>query len=556
MGAIRELADGYLDEQIALDPLLATYKGVPGHDHELTDFSPDGLAERDSLARRTLARLADLEPADDADRRCGELLASRLANDIARHDAGEDLRPLRVIGSPVGALRAVFDLTRRDTDDDWAVVARRIAAVPEAYARLRTSLSSGMSADLFAAPRQALACAVQAATWAGIESGTTPWFAQYVAAGPASLRTELGRAAVAATDALADFAGWLRETYVPAAAGTPDAVGADRYALAAAGTLGARLDIGEAYGWAWDELVRIETEMVDVAQRLVPDGSIADAFEHLDTAGPAIDGAENLRAWLQDLVDRTVDELGVAHFAIAAPLRRCEVMIAPPGTAAAQYYTAPTADFSRPGRTWNPTMGRTRFPTWGEVSTCYHEAVPGHQLQLAQWVHRAPQLSQFQTTAYVSGNIEGWALYAERLMDELGALDDPGYRLGYLVAQQLRATRVIVDIGMHHGLRFPDGQPFHVGEMMTPELGREFLFQHAGKERDFLDSEWVRYLGWPSQAICYKLGERVWLAGRDAASRRAAREGRAFDLKAWHAAALDLGSTGLDALAETLPTIG
>ena len=556
MGAVRDLADQYLDEQIALDPMLATYKGVPGHDHELTDFSPEGLAERTDLARRTLVRLADLDPAEDADRRCGRLLADRLANDIARHDAGEDLRALRIIGSPVGALRAVFDLTRRDTDEDWAVVARRVAAVPDAYTRLRASLSSGMSARVFAAPRQALACASQAATWAGIETGTTPWFADYVAAGPASRRAELDRAAVAASDALASFARWLRETYVPAAEGTPDAVGADRYALAAAGTLGARLDIAEAYSWAWDELVRIETEMIDVTRRLVPGGSITDAFEHLDTVGPAIDGAENLRAWLQDLVDRTIDELGSSHFVIAAPLRRCEVMIAPPGTAAAQYYTAPTADFSRSGRTWNPTMGRTRFPTWGEVSTCYHEAVPGHHLQLAQWVHRAPQLSQFQTTAYVSGNIEGWALYAERLMDELGALDDPGYRLGYLVAQRLRATRVIVDIGMHHGLRFPDGQPFHAGEVMTPELGREFLFDHAGKDREFLDSEWVRYLGWPSQAICYKLGERVWLAGRDAASRRAAAEGRPFDLKAWHAAALDLGSTGLDALAEILPSLG
>jgi uncharacterized protein (DUF885 family) len=78
---------------------------------------------------------------------------------------------------------------------------------------------------------------------------------------------------------------------------------------------------------------------------------------------------------------------------------------------------------------------------------------------------------------------------------------------------------------------------------------------HAGRDHEFLQSEWVRYLGWPAQAICYKLGERVWLAGRDEARRRSAAEGRPFDLRAWHAAALDMGSTGLDALAEELPAL-
>jgi uncharacterized protein (DUF885 family) len=165
-------------------------------------------------------------------------------------------------------------------------------------------------------------------------------------------------------------------------------------------------------------------------------------------------------------------------------------------------------------------------------------------------------LSVYQTTTVVSGNIEGWALYAERLMDERGAFTDPGHRLGYLVAQQLRATRVIVDLGMHHELSFPTGQPFHPGETMTPELGRQFLFAHAGRDEVFLQSEWVRYLGWPAQAICYKLGERVWRAGRDAAQARAAAERRPFDLRAWHAQALGLGSTGLDTLADVLPTLG
>ena len=175
----------------------------------------------------------------------------------------------------------------------------------------------------------------------------------------------------------------------------------------------------------------------------------------------------------------------------------------------------PSLDFSRPGRTWYPTLGRHRFPIWKDVSTWYHEGVPGHHLQLAGGWRWADRLSRYQRAEHVSGDAEGWALYAERLMDELGFLTAPDRRLGFLSAQQLRATRVVVDIGMHCEMEIPTGQPFHPGERWTPELGREFLLAHGGPDPDFLESEWLRYLGWPGQAIGYKLGERVWLAGRD-----------------------------------------
>jgi uncharacterized protein (DUF885 family) len=187
------------------------------------------------------------------------------------------------------------------------------------------------------------------------------------------------------------------------------------------------------------------------------------------------------------------------------------------------------------------------------VSTWYHEGVPGHHLQLAQWVLLSRELSRYQATlGMVSANVEGWALYAERLMDELGFFSDPGRRLGYLVGQQLRAVRVVIDIGMHLELDIPAGQPFHPGERWTPELGHEFLLANAGTDTGFLESELVRYLGVPGQAIGYKLGERVWLEGRAEARRR---HGRDFDLKAWHMAALAQGSLGLDDLAEELAAL-
>jgi uncharacterized protein (DUF885 family) len=341
------------------------------------------------------------------------------------------------------------------------------------------------------------------------------------------------------------LAHWLRTDYSAAAQHQPDAVGLDRYRLGVRQFLGADLDPIEAYDWAWDELNSIESEMRQVCAQILPGASIEETYEHLDATGEAMEGEEDLRQWLQDLMDDTVSALHGTHFDLPEQLRTIEAMIAPPGSAAAQYYSPPTADFSRPGRTWYPTLGKTRFPIWGEVSTCYHEGVPGHHLQIAQWLYEAPHTSKFQTYMYVSGNIEGWALYSERLMDELGFLRNPGERLGYLVAQQLRATRVIVDIGMHLSLPIPGGQPFHPGTKWSAELGRDFLAQHAGKDTSFMDSEWVRYLGWPAQAICYKLGERVWLAGRQAAKQRAAAAGETFDLKAWHTRALAMGSTTL-----------
>lgn len=210
------------------------------------------------------------------------------------------------------------------------------------------------------------------------------------------------------------------------------------------------------------------------------------------------------------------------------------------------YYTGPAEDFSRPGRTWYPTLGKTDFPLWGEISICYHEGVPGHHLQVGQVRYLKDHLSRFQRLTGVSGHSEGWALYAERLMDELGYFENPDYRLGFLRAQVMRAVRVVVDIGMHLELSLPADEKFHPGESWTPDLGQEFLFERSCFPRDMMASELDRYLGMPGQAISYKVGERVWLGVRHEAQRR---QGAAFDLKTFHARSLDLGPLGLEQLA-------
>jgi uncharacterized protein (DUF885 family) len=549
---VRALADDYVARLADLDTRTATVLGTHPGDDRVPDLSPDGHRALDELARSVLAALPAAGVTDDDDRRCARLLRERIEADLAVSEAGEQLREVRNIFGPHSQVRQLFELMPTGTPDDWAVVARRLAKVPEAYAGYIATLTEGSGHGLYAAPRQVETVVGQLDEWLAAPAGS--WFHAFVAGAPEGTSDAVHSALADAADAAAVATAGLREymagTYLPAAHDTPDAVGAERYRLGARRSTGADLDLAEAYAWGWDEFRRLDAEMRREATAVLPGADPVTAMRHLDENGDAVEGVEEVRAWLQRMMDTAMAELEGTHFDIAPPVRAVESMIAPAGSAAAPYYTRPALDFSRPGRTWLPTLGETRFPLWGLVSTWYHEGVPGHHLQLAQWAHLSDRLSTFQTSVgSVSGNVEGWALYAERLMDELGYLTLPGARLGYLDAQQMRAIRVVVDIGMHLELEVPGDSPLHAGERWTPQVAREFFGAHSGRSGAFIDSEIVRYLGWPGQAIGYKLGERAWLAGRDAAKAAA---GPAFDLKRWHAAALSLGSLGLDDLTDEL----
>ncbi|WP_040338637.1 DUF885 domain-containing protein [Candidatus Blastococcus massiliensis] len=551
----RQVADAYVAAACELDPMLATQLGVAPGEDRLPDLSPDGLAAEATLARDTLAELDRVLAADPAldddpvERRCARLLRERLTAELDAYGAGEGYRSLNILFSPVHSVRQIFSLMPSATGDDWAVIARRMARVPAAFQAYRTTLEEAVRRELLVAPRQVRTIVEQLDEWTA-----GPYFASFVASGPEALQAELQAAAAAADGAVADMRDYLRDEYAPRTEGVPDGVGRDRYAMAVRRWTGSDLGRGqgleEAYAWGWSEHKRILAEQRIEADRVQAGATPMEAMRLLATSGPAVEGVEEIRVRLQAMMDEAIAELDGTHFDLAEPLRRVEAMIAPPGSAAAPYYTRPSQDFSRPGRTWLPTLGRTRFPLWDLVSIWYHEGVPGHHLQLAQWAYVSQQLSTYQTSVgSVSANVEGWALYAERFMDELGYFPDPGTRLGFLDAQQLRSVRVVIDIGMHLQLPIPDDAEGalaeHRGQPWTPDLARAFLGENSGAALAFLDSELVRYLGIPGQAIGYKLGERAWLAGREAA--RQAR-GEAFDLKAWHMAALSQGSLGLDDL--------
>ena len=321
--------------------------------------------------------------------------------------------------------------------------------------------------------------------------------------------------------------------------------------MLARGFLGADVDLDEAYDWGWDELGRIEADMVGECAQIRPGASIDETVAWLETESDlVVEGEDALRAWLQELMDTAIADLDGTHFDIAPPVRRVEAMIAPPGGAAAMYYTGPRR--TSPG----PVAPGTRRPA-SSASRCGARSPPRTTRACPAITCRSPRSC---CSASTSPGCSAWASSPATAragpstpsgsMDELGYLDRPEYRLGMLAAQALRAVRVIIDIGMHLELEIPADQPpteapFHPGERWTPDLGRAFLYHRSRHPESFMASEIVRYLGWPGQAISYKIGERVWLEARADAR---ARHGAAFDLKAFHAYALDLGPLGLDLL--------
>ncbi|WP_405495073.1 DUF885 domain-containing protein [Nocardia sp. NBC_00511] len=563
----RALADDYVHALAGRDAYLAVRTGLDTSDGELPDLSPDGLTAVAGLARRTLTDLDAIENSgqvtDPGEQRCGKLLRERLTVELALRAAGEDRRsvlPFNVLtltapsASPLMGLRDIFTLMPTATLEQWQVIGRRMANIPTALRQYRATLADAIDRKLLCGPRQ-VAEVLDALGQLVSGNNADGWFGDFSSGAPESVRSEVQAAAKSANAAMTEMQGWLEKVYAPAVVTQPDTVGPERYARWVRYWCGADLDLDEAYNWAWEQFTQVEAEMRQLAAAVVPGSTPLQAMAWLDEHGEAYDGTDAIRGYLQQQIDRAIKDMQGIYFDLPDPLLQVEAMIAPAGaSAAAPYYSPPAVDFSRPGRTWLPTGGKTRFPIWRLVDLWYHESVPGHHIQLGQWTYLAKELTVYQSTmGFVAANAEGWAMYAEQFMDELGYYaDNPAVRLGYLNAQMQRIQRVIIDIGMHAGLNFPTSAPMLAGQPVTAQHARSFFGAYCGLPGDQLDAEIIRYLSLPGQAITYKLGQRVWLAGR-AAARKA--HGADFDIKAWHMAAISQGSLGLDALARELAAL-
>lgn len=544
-----EISDRYTDLWAALHPISATQYGVAGYDGECPDLSPDGHERSVDLARSTRVELdPHLSHPDVVQAFAAKVLAAALDAQIGLHEAGDWKRDLNHIHSPFQIIRDVFDVMPKETSSDWENIRSRLVGLEQMLDGYRRSLTVGVETGDTVALRQAESV-VEQVDYAASDRSTFNAFPGMAAekdvdSGP------IVEAVGASRRACADFAAWLREIYLPAA--TPnDAVGEERYVRNAERFLGMELDPHETYEWGWSEVHRIRHEMSFAAAEVDPDKSIEEVIELLDT-DPARSAAtrDDFVEFVSDIQQQAIEQLDGEHFEVPDELKTVTVSIAPPGVPLGAWYVGPNEDFTRSGSIWYAPGERERLPYWQEVSTAYHEGFPGHHLQVGTAILQSDKLSRFhRAVIWHPGSGEGWALYAERLMEELGFFEKPEYRLGLLASQLFRSVRVVVDIGAQLGKRIPADAPLYAGDVWDYERAVDYINLVGLEARDVSESEVKRYLGWYGQAIAYKVGEREILAIRDDAMRR---DGPAFNRKNFHQQMLEAGGIRLDHLREEL----
>ena len=547
---VDQIANEYFEKILDLNPVQATELGRKGVETLYPDYSPAGEKAFARLTKKTLKKVDNVLPIDDVDLVTLDALQERLSLYRKQYKAGFGGWQMNNIASVPQEVRSVFDLMKRNTQQDWEHIIGRMHRVTEALEGYIQTLEAAREEGKVAPRRQVDIVIEQTAAYYA-PGGFFDELAAEVAAAVPSLKDEVAAGAEAAKEGYRRLNSYLVEKLQPVAP-SRDAVGRKAYSLHSRSFLGTTIDLDETYAWGVKELESIIARQREVAEEIEPGASIERAKQLLDE-DPArqLHGTDELKAWMQKLADAAVENLAGSHFEIGGPMRRIECCIAPTNEGGI-YYTGPSPDFSRPGRMWwSVPEGEDTFTTWRETSTVYHEGVPGHHLQIAIATALQGTMNSWRTNMlWVSGHGEGWALYAERLMEELGYLKDPGDRMGMLNAQRMRAARVVFDIGVHCEMPIPDEWAEQLGvepgTIWTSELGYEFLKLNLDESEGHLRFEFLRYLGWPGQAPSYKIGERLWLELRDQALRRG------DDMRAFHTRALLLGSVGLDTLRRAL----
>ena len=546
---IDKIAEDWVATMVDLDPDTAIWMGVEGRIGEIGDYSPAGHDRYVDEATKVIAALAAEKPVDEVDEVTKTDITSELQLELASAEAGYHLRDLNVIASPAQGIREIFDLMPTDAADDWSVIAKRLGNVAGAVDGYIEMLRRGIAEGHVPARRQVAEVAQQARKH-GDPLGFFGDFAKDARLAddvelPTALAADVKKGAEASAQAYDRLAEFLEKELAPAATEV-DAVGREFYALRSQHFLGAKIDLDETYEWGIEELARMVDEQTRIAHEILPGSTVEEAVAHLEKdPSRKLQGTDALQRWMQETSDRAVADLSKNHFDIPDAIKNLECMIAPTQEGGI-YYTGPSDDFSRAGRMWwSVPEGVTEFDTWRELTTVYHEGVPGHHLQIAQAVYNRGTLNLWRRQlGGTSGHAEGWALYAERLMQELGYLDDPADRLGMLDGQRMRAARVVLDIGVHLGKPRLDGTG-----VWDHDYALEFMSQNVNMNDAFIRFEVNRYLGWPGQAPSYKVGQRIWEQIRDAAQTR---DGSSFSFKEFHKKALDIGGVGLDTLKATL----
>lgn len=529
-------------------PEFATYRGDMRFNDRLTDASPEAQAAADQRVREWLAE-AKAIPADrlgPTDRVSLDMFIGARERDVATM-AFPGWRTLRV--GVLGGVQSDFADLMRPTPMATAAQAEQLFARMAAYPRqmehhigeMRRGIALGWVPGRDVLERVLAQLDAQLA----VRTEDSPYFAPFKRLGSAIAaddRTALqarGRAAVErdVLPALRRLRAFVADEYLPKApadgslAGYPD--GRAVYEMLVRQQTTTTLTAQEIHAIGLRELERLHREIDGVMKAMKFEGDFAAFVKHLYTDPKYFTASpEALLAGYRDIAKRIDAELPRLFAELPRAPYGVRAMPAFRGPDAAEYYDRPAADGSRPGWFNAAATGYLKKPTWSMATLTAHEAVPGHHLQIARAVE-LKGLPEFRRGGFgYTAFSEGWALYAETLGQEIGLYDDPAWRFGHLQAQAWRATRLVVDTGIHA-----------LGWSRARAI--EFMVARTGLHRDIVTSEIDRYTSTPGQALAYMIGQLKIVELRERAK---ARLGARFDLRRFHNAVIDQGALPLDTL--------
>jgi len=542
--SVTAVADDYLDALATVDPDAAAAAGV-ALSSPFPGFGPDDFDLRRAAADRALAGLALAAPVRTGEKELAAALAERLAAEISLDQDGFTQSLLAPLATPVHAVRSVFDELPTTTAEDWLELAHHLHGVGPALAGYAATLTRSADRGHLAAPRLIKGAAAQCRGWITDDG----FYAGLVGRAPDAARTAVADGVAAARAGTAAFADFLAGDLLPRS-DRDERAGRERYARTAAAFLGAEVDLDETYAWGWAELDRIGREINRLARDVDPGGFVAAAAALDADPRRRLADADAVESWLRQGVARIADRVDGVHLDLVPQARVPDCRISTSGSGV-MYYAPPDPALTRPGQVWWTAEPGAVVHTWRETTTLHHEGVPGHHTQITAALTSGALHPWQRALCHVHGYAEGWAHHAENWAGEIGLLDDPGDRLGMLLGQAWRAARIVIDAGLHLDLSIPDGRlvEFDRPRRWTVELGVAYLGRVSGIGPALAGFEVERYLGWPAQALAFRVGARLF-ADITAEARAAA--GPAFDSRVFHNQLLATGPMGLAPLRSLL----
>ncbi|MDO8485225.1 MAG: DUF885 domain-containing protein [Candidatus Limnocylindrales bacterium] len=544
---VDELAERFWEGILELNPTTATFYGDERYADRLEDPGPAGRARNRALMERTAAEAAEFATEDlpTEDRITRGMLKVVAELQIEEDDqAFHHLRVVAQVGGPQQLLPQLTQFQPADTPARLEAFIARLHAYPAFMAAnteiLRDGLASGLTAPRIVAERTI--AQIERMLEVPIESAIVPSMVRVASEADRERVRAIVREVVYPADTA--FLESLRGDYLAATRDDPGLWSAPNgeqlYRTAIRSWTTLDLDPQEVHRIGLDELETIEAERREIA-RAAGFGDDTVAYRAALAADPA-----NTPPSKEALVERAADDIERAMAAApryfgVLPRAGCEVRPVEEykeKDASFAYYYPPAPDGSRPGIYYanGYDLPSRKYSTL--ATTTYHEAAPGHHFQISLEMEN-PTLNRFRRLGarmVGSAYVEGWGLYSERLADEMGLFRNEAERFWMLDAQAWRAARLVVDTGLH-ALRWPRQRSI------------DFLKSAGLTETDAV-IETDRYISWPGQALTYKIGQREIERLR---AQLSARDGSAFDLRAFHDAVLGHGSLPLATLTRELP---